>query len=240
LRALGRLAISAAVLSSIVLARPAQAEEQETDFGDGITACDEFDAKNERELAEWTKQQPKVPYVYPREGKVLGAPWGPLFKNIGSSGALLAATLIPHVGAQLRAETPAAVVSWPWSFPLGPASTCSRKRGVFVLNKHKPHRLLLEPGIVSSNRGVGFFTRPGYRYIHHPSDWVVGVGGGLGTTIELSGNREPTRASLGPEGVLHFGRCCGPSYFTLALRYDHFFAGEVRDLVSTSLGYTFF
>lgn len=43
-----------------------------------------------------------------------------------------------------------------------------------------------------------------------------------------------------PELVVQFGHCCEPSYFTLAFRYDHFFAGDATNLLSGSLGYTFF
>lgn len=43
-----------------------------------------------------------------------------------------------------------------------------------------------------------------------------------------------------PELVVQFGHCCEPSYFTLAFRYDHFFAGDATNLLGGSLGYTFF
>jgi hypothetical protein len=104
---------------------------------------------------------------------------------------------------------------------------------------------MLEPGIVASNRGSGFHVRHGYRFIYHASDWVVGVGGGIGSTIEVVGNREPFRYSVGPEFVLHFGNfhfgnCCAPSYFTLAFRYDRFFKGTNLNILGASLGYTFF
>jgi hypothetical protein len=240
-RRAGPYALFVAVIASAsCAAAPARAEEPELETADGPTACKEFRAKNERELAEWQKQQPAVPYEHPREDLVLNAPWGRFFSGIGTAGGVMLATVIPHVGAQLRAETPAAVVSWPWSFPVGPPSTCTRKPGSFTVQTHRPHRAMLEPGIVSSTRGVGVFVRHGYRYIHHPSDWVVGVGGGLGSTIEVAGNREPFRMSLSPEALLHFGHCCAPSYFTLTLRYDRYFTGGVLDIISGSLGYTFF
>jgi hypothetical protein len=234
-------ALFVAVLASASLAgAPARAEEPPVDAADGPTACKALRERNERELAAWQKQQPATPYVYPREKLILDAPWVKLLDSLGTSGGVLLASIIPHVGAQLRAETPAFVVSWPWSFPLGPPSTCTRKQGSFNVNLHRPHRAMLEPGIVASNRGVGIFVRPGYRYIHHPSDWVVGVGGGLGSTIEVAGNREPFRIGIGPEALLHFGHCCESSYFTLAVRYDRFFTGTVLNLVTGSLGYTFF
>jgi hypothetical protein len=219
----------------------ATAEEPKTEYADGVKACAEFNAKNERELAVWQKNQPAVPYVYPRDDNVLGAPWGPITSGIGTSYDLLIASLVPHFGAQLRVNTPAAVVSWPWSIPIGPAFTCSRKQGTFTVREFRSVRLMLEPGIVSSNRGTGVYVRPGARFLYHPSEWVVGIGGGLGSTIELAGNREPKgRPSLGPEVLIQFGHCCEPSYFTLTFRYDHYFAGEATDILGGSLGYTFF
>lgn len=235
-------ALCAVIVLGDVLAAEgtAAAEEPKLEFADGAEACRAFNEKNERELAAWSKSQPATPYQYPREDNILGAPWGPLTRSFGSSLELLAASAVPHVGAQLRVETPAAVVSWPWSVPLGPASTCSRKQGTFTVNNFRSHRALLEPGLVASTRGLGLFVRPGYRFIYHPSEWVVGIGGGLGSTIELAGNREPLRPSLGPEGVMQFGRCCDSSYFTFAIRYDRYFSGEARNILWGSLGYTFF
>jgi hypothetical protein len=233
------LALSCALASSTASER-ARAEETPVEAADGPTACKALREKNERELAAWQKQQPAVPYAYPREDNVANAPWGRLFKSLGASIELVLATLLPHVGAQLRADTPAAVISLPWSFPIGPPSTCTRKQGSFNVALHRPHRIVLEPGIVSSNRGVGFFTRPGYRYIHHPSDWVVGFGGGLGSTIEVAGQHEPFRIGIGPEVLAHFGHCCESSYFVLSARYDRFFKGDVLNLLTATLGYTFF
>lgn len=210
------------------------------DYADGPSGCEAFDAKNERELAEWSAAQPATPYQYPRENLVGNAPWGDLLAGLGGSLELLAATIIPHAGAQLRTEDVAGVVSWPLSVPFGPAFTCARKRGTFTVKPYRSHRLMLEPGISSSNRGVGAFVRPGYRFLYHPSDWVIGIGGGIGSTIEIAGNREPFRPSIGPEAVVQFGHCCDSSYFTFAARYDRFFGGEQRDIVWGSLGYTFF
>lgn len=236
------LLASALSVATIAFTERARAEETPVDGADGPKACKELRAKNEREVTAWQKQQPATPYVYPREDEVANAPWGRLFKSLGASTELLLATVIPHVGAQLRAETPAAVIAWPWSFPIGPPSTCTRKQGTFNVALHRPHRAVLEPGIVSSNRGVGVYARPGYRYIHHPSDWVVGFGAGLGSTIEIAGQRESFRIGLGPELLAHFGHCCESSYFVLAVRYDRFFSSksDVFDLLTATLGYTFF
>jgi len=220
--------------------RAAHAEEPVIEGADGVIPCRAFEQKNDKELAAWAKQQGSTPYVYPREDTIFGAPWGAFLKSIGSNADLILATIVPHVGAQLRGDTPAAVVSWPLSVPFGPTFTCTRTQGTFDVKRHRPHRAVFEPGFVASNRGVGLFVRPGYRFILQPSDWVVGAGGGLGSTIEITGNREPARPSISPEVLIRFGHCCAPSYFTLAFRYDHYFGGEVRDIFGGSLGYVYF
>jgi hypothetical protein len=215
--------------------------EEKLETADGTGACRAFEAKNDRERDAFEKTQPPTPYQYPRDDDVLGAPWGKLFTALGGApGGLLLATFVPHAGAQLRGTQPAALVSFPWSIPFGPAWSCSRKPGTLAVRVHRVHRALFEPGIVSGARGVGFFVRPGYRFIYHPSDWVVGAGGGLGSTVEIAGARERFRLSISPEAMVHFGHCCDASYFTLAFRYDRFFSGNIEDVLSGSLGYTFF
>lgn len=218
----------------------AQGAGADVDAANGVSGCREFIEENDRELAAWEAEQPPVPYKYPVEKKWLHAPWARLFGNIGSAGELILATVLPHVGAQFRGDAPAAYISWPWSFVLDPPFSCTRKKGTFVVHGHRAHRLLVEPAIVSSTRGIGMSVRPGYRFLLHPTSWVVGPGAGIGATVDINGNREPFRVSISPEAVLHFGQCCRPSYFTLAVRYDHYFGGNVRDIIGANLGYTFF
>ena len=97
-----------------VLPESARAEEPPPyDYGDGPAACRALHERNERELAEWSKQQPATKYEYPREDTVLGAPWGAFLKSIGTNADLVLATVLPHIGAQLRSDAPAALISWP-------------------------------------------------------------------------------------------------------------------------------
>jgi hypothetical protein len=257
---LRRAALPVALFVAITLAISGEASAQQTaapsgssspttsseppsdvDTADGSDDCRAFQDKNSRELAAWEKSQPPVPYRYPREREFLNAPWGNFFGYVGHAGELVLATVLPHIGAQFRGDAPAALVSWPWSvLVIGPYYACSRKKNTFVVHGHRVHRFLIEPGVVSSKLGVGVFTRIGYRFIWHPSGWVVGPGLGLGSTFEIAGNREPFRYSVGPEALVHFGNCCSSSYFTLAFRYDHYFKGTNRDIIGGSLGYTFF
>jgi len=227
-------------IAAVTAPRASYAADPTLETADGTKACREFEEKNEKELAAWQKTQPSTPYVYPREATVLGAPWGRLVKSLGVSGGVLLATILPHAGAQIRGDSPAAHISWPLSLPIGPWYSCSRRSDTFVVHGHKPSRIMLEPAIVSSNRGVGVSFRPGYRFIYHPTTWVVGAGGGFGTTIEIAGNSEPFRPSISPEALLHFGQCCSPSFFMLTVRYDHFFIGRDLDIIGVNLGYTYF
>lgn len=233
-------AVAAVSLSAGPAAREAHADEAPPQTADWPKACREFEERNERELKLWSKLQPDTPYEYPRPDTIGGAPWGGFLKSVASTGDLLIATIVPSFGAQLRLESPAAVVSFPWSLPFGPAFSCSRRAGSFDVMRHQAHRVMLEPGIVGSNRGVGFFVRPGYRFILHPSDWVVGVGGGVGSTVEMIGNREPFRASVSPEVLAHFGHCCDRDYFILSFRYDRFFGGTALNVFGANLGFVYF
>lgn len=220
---------------------PASSGPPDLETADGSTNCRAFRDKNEKELEAFEKRQPPVPYRYPRESEVLNAPWGNFFEHVGHAGELVLATFIPHVGAQFRGDTPATMVSWPWSvLVIGPYYACSRKPGTLVVHGHRVHRFLVEPAVVASKLGVGFSVRPGYRFIWHPSSWVVGPGLGVGSTIEIAGNKEPFRYSVSPEAVLHFGQCCSSSYFTLAVRFDHYFKGNNTNIIGGSLGYVFF
>lgn len=241
---LSRLAAAAfAALAATVLAPgPSRAAEDPPpdELEDGPTACRALDERNARELEAWEAQQPKVPYKRPNEPTLLGAPWGRFVEGAGAAGGLWVATLVPHVGGQLRASGPTTLLSLPWSFPFGPAYACSRKRGTFDVEKLRGHRVLFEPGLVAGEVGVGVMVRPGYRFVYHPTDWVIGVGGGVGFPMEFIQKEEPFRLGLGPEAVAHFGHCCGPGYFTLTARYERYFAGKSLDVGTVSLGYVWF
>ncbi len=206
---------------------------------DGIAECKLFREANEREKHIWESTRPAVPYAYPDRDTVLDAPWGKLLKAMGDNFGLLAATFTPHLNAVLRSLEPEPGLSWPLQAALGPVMTCSRRPGTYDVDVYRPIRLLLEPGLlVGGDHSVAFFVRPGARFMYHPSSWVVGVGGGVGTMLELSG-KEPARASFSPEGVLQLGHCCDPGYVTLAVRRDFFFAGRTQIWAAT-VGFTYF
>lgn len=234
--------VLAALAASSLVAPVVHAEEDPPlETADGFDGCLKLRTRNEEERIAFEKKQPPVPYKYPQEKLFLNAPWSRFLGNLGHSGDLVLATILPAIGAQYRGGNPAVSVSFPWSLLVfGPMYACSRKPNTFVVHGHRAHRLMLEPAIVASKQGVGFSVRPGYRFVWHPSGWVVGPGLGIGTTAEIAGNKEPFRFSVSPEAVAHFGACCDSSYVTLAVRYDRFFKGTNHDIIGASLGYTFF
>jgi hypothetical protein len=231
-----------AFLSIVSIAGEARSEEEPAlEAANGANDCRALREKNEQELQLYEKRQPPVPYQYPRPNTVVNAPWGDFFRGVGASAGLILSTVIPHVGAQYRGGSPAILLSWPWSvLVIGPMYSCTRKQGTYVVDGHRVHRVMVEPGLNSGSNGTGVHVRGGYRFIWHPTGWPVGPGLGFGSTVELVGNKEPFRYSLSPEAVAHFGNCCAANYFTFAVRYDHYFKGTNLDIIGGSLGYTFF
>lgn len=231
-----------AALSILAIAAEARAEEEPPlEAANGSTDCRALRDKNEQEVALYEKRQPPVPYQYPRNETVINAPWGNFFKGVSDSSGLILSTVLPHLGAQYRGGSPSILVSWPWSvLVIGPMYACTRKQGTYVVDGHRVHRFMIEPGFNSGGAGSGVFARGGYRFILHPTTWVVGPGLGIGSTVDLIQRDEKFRYSISPEAVAHFGNCCAANYFTFALRYDHYFKGTNRDIIGGSLGYTFF
>ena len=205
---------------------------------DGFSECSNLDVLNEKEKKTYSSLQPATPYRYPTEETTLGAPWDGFAREAGKSTALLTATLVPHLNAALRGATPEPGLSWPWSFPIGPASNCSRRNGTYDVKKYKPLRIMVEPGFISGDKSIAVFLRPGLRFLYHPTAWFVGLGGGVGSMLEITG-LEPFRASLSPEALIQFGRCCEPGYVTLSFRREIFFAGRSQ-LWFANVGFTYF
>lgn len=211
--------------------------DEDLDTVEGIGNCDTFVEKNAHDMQIWEKTQPPVPYKYQERKTFLDAPWTPITKLDADSGMLLLATLAPHINAMVRSATPAIGFSWPWEIPVGPAFWCTRKKGSYDVFKYRPVRLVVEPGLYAE-QPVTFWVRPGARFLWHPTAWYFGAGLGAGSTLEIVG-KEPFRASLSPEAVVTFGRCCNPGYFTLAVRHDFFFAGRTQT-TTASVGFNYF
>jgi hypothetical protein len=171
-------------------------------------------------------------------GPALGASFEARFRVLWGS----VFALVPHPGFHYQEGTDSSfAISWPWSLPFGPASERQVTKRFCVndqVDEHKPHRLLAEPGIVFTGKTT-VFVRPGYRFVWHPKDWRFGVGAGIGSTMELRGEHG-FRASLSPELLVQFGKCCKPFYSMLALRYDRFFTDNAKDAVLVNIGITYF
>lgn len=237
-----RIVASAAALCivGVLVPRIARADEFSGDAVNGFRDCRDLIERNHKEQQTWIAALPPKAVPVPEDGSVLGAPWKTFFRGIGEAAPVILPTLVPHLGATVRSGAPAIVLAWPWSIPLGPAHSCTRRTGTFAVAAHKINRIVVEPDLVVQDRSVGISLRVGDRLIVHPTDWVVGVGGGIGTTLELAGFGEPFRASFGPEAVFRFGHCCEPGYVTLSARVDFFFAGVSTAVPLANLGYTFF
>lgn len=152
------------------------------------------------------------------------------------------ATLVPTLGLRLGQDTSRSrfALSWPWSLPLGPVFASTKEDGpcqerIFEM---RPLRLLLEPGLAFTTP-VTFSVRPGVQALFQRATWSVGIGAGLGSTMETTGPYG-LRASLSPEILLNWGRCCGPGYLRVALRYDLFFSGRERHAFTTHVGFSFY
>ncbi len=244
-----RLASSGAVFGGVFgsallsfFANDAHAEDVDPeagDFADGTTDVKSLETRNKRELASWVASRPPEPYVYPERDLTLGAAWGPLFDAFDKgSGALVASTLIPHFGVTILGGTPQATLAWPWSFPLGPKLSATRDYRKFDVYVYRPFRLIFEPILVVGDE-IRFALRPGIRFLHHPSTWPVGIGAGVGANLTLAA-KGGSAIAVSPEAVVQIGRCCRPSYITLAIRPDIFVTGETSFVFSTHVGFTYF
>ncbi|MBK8015174.1 MAG: hypothetical protein IPK13_28020 [Deltaproteobacteria bacterium] len=156
----------------------------------------------------------------------------------------LALTMLPHPGLRIDFDGDPRTrlsLSWPWSLPFGPASATIVKKRMCSddwVDRFVPNRLVFEPGVVIGDRET-VFMRSGYRFLWHPATSRIGVGAGVGSTVEVRGH-DGLRASLSPEALLQFGACCRPVYATLSLRYDYFFTGQSHHSLLVSLGLSYF
>ena len=141
----------------------------------------------------------------------------------------------PRLRIQPDGPGPHMTLSWPGRFRSGRPRTSS-PRGHCGEAYHNRHRLVLEPGIVL-NASEAIFVRAGYRYLWHRAGARVGFGAGIGSTGELRGPDTP-RASVSPELLVRFGRCCLSGYLLLSLRYDYF-PGAGPGTAAASIGITY-
>ncbi len=160
---------------------------------------------------------------------------------------MIGSALLPQTGARWTfGASPRfdASLSWPISIPFGPVSArvVHERRHCELTpraDELQAHRFVVEPGITFPHRTTGF-VRFGYRAIWHRASRFVGLGAGVGTTLELFNPEHAPRPSVGGELLLHLGECCAPGYILVAARYDRFFAGAGLDVATLSLGLAFY
>jgi hypothetical protein len=140
--------------------------------------------------------------------------------------------LVPHPGVSVRERGTELSLSWSGSVPFGSVTACRRKWG--GVDDFYGHRLVLDSTWLPG-RPRAFTGRAGYRIVHHPTGWPVGVGAGLAGALELAGP-QAVRGGVSPELVVHLGRCCSEFYWLVSLRWDRYFTGVDRDHVNVSLG----
>jgi hypothetical protein len=194
-------------------------------------------------LAASARAAPALP------GRMDGPPWARdpecfTMLHFGDSMSRLAdlyiggiAAVVPNPGLRWQAygAAPRATLSWPWSIPFGPVGATSW--GTCDESVHRPSRVVLEPGLTLTS-SPGFFLRAGYRFLWQRDGRRVGFGGGLGSTAELRGPDTP-RASVSPEVLVRYGRCCWPGYLLLSIRYDYFPDTTAPSVFASSVGVTF-
>ncbi len=149
------------------------------------------------------------------------------------------AAVVPSVGIELdRAhDGPALALAWSASVPFGPVTACRSGRHSRDLYRLRALRAVLEGGVVLRSSAWPYL-RPGLRGIWHRSAWPLGIGAGLGTTLALMPDAHGA-ASVSPELLLHYGRCCDPGYLLLALRADMFFPRRYPTSALASLTFAF-
>jgi hypothetical protein len=172
--------------------------------------------------------------------QALGPGLAAYFHEVWRAYTAVATAVLPHLGARAAGGgigAPRLVLAWPLTVPfLAPTRSrvirydCAGE----IVDAFRSHRAVLESGVVLSSPAVPY-VRAGYRLAWHPGRGVVGLGAGLGSTVELDGGPAP-RASASPELLLLFGRCCYPGYGLLALRYDRFWSGAARETFLASVG----
>jgi hypothetical protein len=152
------------------------------------------------------------------------------------------AAAVPHPGVRLeRGGRAAGVLAWQLTYglPVTPvrAEVLPLGCGNEIRDEFRSHRVVLEPGIVWS-RHAELYVRPGYRFLWHVGRSPFAVGTGIGSTVSLTGD-DSTRASVAPELLLEYGRCCAPGYGLLTVRWDRYLSGGTRDafLVAFGLAY---
>jgi hypothetical protein len=151
----------------------------------------------------------------------------------------VSSALLPDLGAQYDGSEFGFALSWSFTLPFGPETGplvgvrwhCAPDE---YAHRLRPNRFNVDLGFVFTE-STTYFARPGYGWVWHEKDALLGFGLGLGSTLSWS-DAAGFRPSLSPEIGLRVGACCDPGYWLLTLRYDRYFAGERRNTALLKLG----
>jgi len=174
----------------------------------------------------------------PPPAQLIHANWAEVDDLLRSWRIMLWAVVLPHPGFTWRDDAPGFVLSWPGSGPFGPVTACTRTGGGF--HEHQPFRFVFEPGLVVTDE-VSLFVRPGLRYLWHRSTSSFGWGIGVGSTLEWT-NMDRFSASVSPELLAQYGKCCSPGYTMVAVRLDEFILrseGTAITAITANVGLTY-
>jgi len=80
-------------------------------------------------------------------------------------------------------------------------------------------------------------ARLSYGYVWHPEGSRWGVQVDAGPT--LLRRASDAGLALGPQLSVRYGRCCGPMYLVLALRYDFALSEKAPSVALVKLGLSF-
>jgi len=171
----------------------------------------------------------------PPPAQLIHADWAEVYDLLRSWRTMLWAVAVPHAGFTWRDGAPGFVLSWPGSGPFGPVTACTRNDGGF--HEHRPFRFVFEPGVAVMEE-VSLFVRPGLRYLWHGSASSLGWGIGIGSTLEWT-DMDRFSASVSPELLVQYGRCCSPGYMMVAVRLDAFVPRGEGTAITASVGFTY-
>jgi len=169
-------------------------------------------------------------------GEGMAAGMGALFDEVFRATDLF----VPDLGVRFERRGDAAfALAWPLVLSFGRPTAVQIRRyhcaddGVNVL---QPHRVAFEPGLALGDVTVAS-ARLSYGYVWHPewSRWGVEID--AGPTLVWRESR--AGLALGPQLSVRYGRCCGPMYLVLALRYDVSLSSQQPSATLVKLGFSY-
>lgn len=152
----------------------------------------------------------------------------------------VADVLLPDLGVRFeRRQDAAPALAWPLVLSFGRPTAIHVRRfhcSPDVVRTMQPHRVAIETGVALDGPTVAS-ARASYGYVWHPewSRWGVQIDAGPTANLRAS----QSGFALGPQLSVRYGRCCGPMYLVLALRYDHSLSAQAPSATLLKLGLSY-